>query len=813
VHLLGALGSDVRQAVRVIRRAPGVAAVIMLSIGAGIGVNTTVFSWMQSRLLTPIPAVPRGGDFYLIEPRSETGGYPGMSWPEYRDIAERVPALRDVLAFGMVPINVGAAEWSERTYGILASGNYFSALGLRAAAGRLLVPADTAAPRSEPVVVVSHRFWQTRLAGASSVIGQAIRLNDRPFSIVGVAPAGFGGTVMGLTFDLWIPATAANALDDGPDVLESRSSRGYRALGALAPAATFAESQRQLTAAMQTLAQTYPATNIGITGEMLPQWQSPLGPQRAMTAALAILQGVMLLVLAAVAGNTTNLILARATARQREAAVRSALGASRWRVMSLMLTETVVLALGGTAIGVLIALWGTEAMRAVPMPTPQGLQVSFFTDIDSTSLVFACVLGLIAGIAIGLPPAWQLANAKSQSAFRGGGAVAGRHRLRDILLALQTAIALIVLVVAGMFLKNFAQTKTSDPGFRREGVLLAAYDLRGRTRDVTPATSREFAARLLESLRGLPGVESAALATNVPLDIHGSPSTSFTLEGRARDDSASDRAGMNTVSPGYFQTMGIAIMAGHDFTDLRDTAPPPQVIVNEAFVKRYATGFDPIGRRVTVRSRAFTIAGVVRDSLYNAFGEPPTPFVYFSLRDSPSASTEMHVRVRSGPETGIANAVRAAVRQLAPAMPLYNVRSLDAHVESNLAFQRIPARMFIVLGPLLLGLAALGIYAVASYGVAQRKPEIGMRIALGATASRVARMLAGETMQTVLLGMAGGGAIALLIDSGPLTGDLGSLALVTGIAALFMLVALAACLVPARRASRVDPMTALKSDN
>ena len=261
MHGLTHLAADLRQAFRAIRRAPGVAAVAMVSIGAGIGVNTTVFSWIQARLLTPIPGVARGADFYLIEPRNENGGYPGASWPEYRDLSERVPAFASIAAFNMAPLNVGAAEWSERTYGILASGNYFSALGLQAAAGRLLLPADTSSPRSEPIVVVSHRYWQTRLAGRPDAVGQTVRLNDRQFTIVGVAPRGFVGTVMGLTFDLWIPVTSANALADGPDVLEDRRIRGYQLLGALKPGATIGDAKREVATAMKALGQLYPATN------------------------------------------------------------------------------------------------------------------------------------------------------------------------------------------------------------------------------------------------------------------------------------------------------------------------------------------------------------------------------------------------------------------------------------------------------------------------------------------------------------------------------------------------------------------------
>src|SRR6187455_1863275 len=360
---MGWLG-ELPVSMRALRAMPGVAAVIVASLAIGIGVNTTVFSWNQSRVLDPLPGVARGGDFYFIESKNENGGYPGLSWPEYRDLAERLPSFSNVIAFRMAPLNIGAADWSERTYGALVSGNYFQALGIRAVAGRLFSPEDTATPGGPPAVVVSYRFWKGRLAGADDVIGRTLRVNDRPFTIVGVAPADFYGTVMGITFDVWAPATAVPLIVDGTNELDNRGTRDYMALANLKPGASRAEGQRDLDVAMRDLAVAYPRTNSNITGEVLPQWQQPRGPQQSLIAALAMLQGVMLLVLVLVAGNTTNLVLARASARQREVGVMLALGASRWRIVRLFVTENLILALAGTVLGALIAVWGTTALRS-----------------------------------------------------------------------------------------------------------------------------------------------------------------------------------------------------------------------------------------------------------------------------------------------------------------------------------------------------------------------------------------------------------------------------------------------------------------
>jgi putative ABC transport system permease protein len=364
--------------------------------------------------------------------------------------------------------------------------------------------------------------------------------------------------------------------------------------------------------------------------------------------------------------------------------------------------------------------------------------------------------------------------------------------------------------VAGLFIRSFMQTRDTDPGFRREGVLLAAYDLSGRTS--SPAFNRALAVRLLDRLRTLPGVDSAAIAASVPLDIHGLPSRVFTLEGRARTDEGFDEALTNTVTPGYFSTMGIPFRTGVDFAPLTDETAPPQAIVNEAFVRRYVVDGEVLGRRIQARGGRYLVVGVVGNSLSNAFGEPPTPVIYFSYRDSPQPRGEIHLHASGAADTAIGPEVRRVVRDLDPELPLFNVRSLTDHVETNLIFRRIPTRMFAVLGPLLLMLAAVGIYAVVAYTVSLRTTEIGLRLAVGATARRVVAQFVGQSMGVVGAGALTGWAIAFAGASG-FVPDMGlDAAVFAGVPAILLGVAGLACWLPARRASRVDPVVALRQD-
>ena len=806
---------DGAYACRTLRKMPGLAVVVIASLGVGIGVNTAVFSWIQAVVLQPIPGVENSSAFYLVEPRAETGSYPGASWPEYDDLRQRLTSFQNLIAFRMAPFNFGEADRIERKYGLLVSDNYFSGLGLKPALGHF--PEGDDASERKPVVVISHGFWKAKFNGESNALGQTIRVNDQVLTIVAVAPEDFQGTVLALDFDLWIPSTLASALFPGSRELDDRGERGYALIGNLQTGATAAQAQTELNGAMRQLSQSYPAVSGKFEAELLPYWSAPRGPQRFIVSSLAILQGVTILLLMAVCGNTANLLLARAVARGREIGTRLAIGATRWRVVRLLMTESLLLGLLGAALGVAIAIWGTQALRAVPLPT--FLPIRFQTRVDLMGLAVSVFLGMSCALAFGLAPSLQLVRRDPQSQLRSNFSTASRKRLPRALMAVEAALALMVLLAAGLFFESFRDTKTVDPGFQIEGVLLAAYDLTGvaaghlqMNRTIDPAFSRDFADRVLKRLRELPDVESAAIAAFVPLDIHGLPMRSFDVKGRSRTDGSPDRSLINFVTPDYFHTMRIPQLAGVDFTALDDRTTVPQIIVNQEFIRRYVPGLEPIGRRLQYGKDSFVIAGVVKDSFYDSFGEAPIPIMYFSYRDRPRSAGEIHLKTRAGTETLVAGEVQRVVREIEPGIPIFNVRTLADHVETNSFFRRIPARLFTVLGPLLLLFAAIGIYSVVDNNVTHRITEIGVRLAVGATPRDVVTQVVGETLKVIGVGILAGVLVALIVYIHLVPGGPIDPRVFLGIPAILLFVAATACWLPARRTASVDPMIALRQE-
>ena len=641
-----------------------------------------------------------------------------------------------------------------------------------------------------------------------------MRLNGQTLTIIGIAPEGFQGTTLAVDIELWVPATIAPDLFKGSRELEERGQRGYAVMGRLQPAVTRVQAQTEVNSAMLQLAEIYPESNQKVEAEVLPYWREPRGPQRLLVSGVAILQGLLLVLLLAVCGNTANLLLARAAARTREVGIRLAIGATPSRIVRLLMTENVILGLLGSGVGVLIAFWGSSALRAVRIH--MAFPIRFQTRVDATGLLFSILLGIVCALIFGVAPALQLVRGNAQSKFRSDVTAAPRVRVRNTFMAVQAALALIVLLAAGLFFESFHDTRTTDPGFQVEGVLLSAYDLNGggaghiqANGSVDPVFSRAFADKLLERLRAIPGVESAAIASHVPLDIHGLPMTSFRVEGRP-NYAAPDRALVNFVTPDYFRTMGIPQLAGSGFTALSDATTAPQAIVNEEFVRRFFSDAAPIGRRFRANDRYFTIAGNVKNSFYDSFGEAPIPILYISYRDRPRASGEIHLRTRPGAETLLAGDVRRVLGELEPGVPLFNVRTMSEHLESNLFLRRIPARMFTVLGPLLLFFAAIGIYSVVAYNVAHRITEIGVRMALGATLGDVVRQIVGDTMRVIAAGVGAGLLIAFIIYIHVVPGGRLDLRVFLGIPAILLLVAAAASWLPARRTAGVDPMVALR---
>ncbi len=798
---------DIRYAWRTISKMPLVALVVIVSLGIGIGVNTAVFSWLQAVVLQPLPGVDHPSSFYLLEPRADTGSYPGASWLEYRDLAEGLHSFRELLAFRMVPLNVGDPQQSERRYGLLVSDNYFSALGLRPVLGHF--------PQKDEVVI-SYGFWKARFNRSSNAVGQTLRINDQVIPIAGVAPEGFQGTVLAVDFDFWMPARLAPSLFPGSRELEDRTQRGYSMMGRLRDDTTLRQAQLEVDAAMRRFAQIYPATSGKFEAEVLPYWRAPRGPQRLLATGLAILQGLMLLLLVAVCGNTANLLLARAATRSREVGTRLALGATRWRVVRLLMTESLLLGLLGAGLGALIAVWGSEALRA--MRITMAIPIRFQTGVDATGFALSALLGISSAAVFGIAPALQLVRGDPQAKLRSNSSAVTPSHLRYALMATEAALAMMVLLAAALFFESFQDTRTMDPGFQAEGVLLSAYDLRDGTGHlqadgrIDPAFSRRFADQLLERLRAVPGVESAAIASSVPLDIHGMPIVSFNLPDKEGTTAAPQRALINVVTPDYFQTMKIPLLAGSGFVPLNDTTATPQIVVNQEYLRRFVPNGEPIGRQFRIGATNYAIAGVVKNSFYDSFGEAPIPIIYFSYRDRPRPSGDIHLRTRPGSETLLTNEVRRVVRELEPGIPIFNVRTFAEHLESNLFLRRIPARLFIVLGPLLLFFAAIGIYSVVAYNVSQRMKEIGVRMALGATAGNVVRQMVGETLKVIAYGALAGLLITIIVYIHVVRGGTINLLVFGGVPAILLLVATFASWLPARRSAGLDPMIALRQE-
>ncbi len=799
---------DFRHALRAIRGMPVMAAVIVVSLAIGIGVNTVVFSWVQALVLRPLPGVSGASEVHLIEPRTETGARPGASWLEFEDLRAALAPVTRLVAFRMTPLVIGEAARSERAYGLLVSEGYFSVLGLRPADGRFFTEAETARGAGADSVVVSYEFWRDRL-GRAPVGSQTVRVSDRDLRVIGVTPEGFQGTVLGLQFDLWLPAVNAPLVLGGSTELDTRTVRGYYVLGRLPDAAAVARASATVVQEMRTLESRFAEANRGVSAEIMPYWRASRGPQGFLVQALAILQGILLLLLLAVCGNTANLLLARASQRQHEVGVRLAVGGGPARVVRLLLLEVALLALASAALGSLIAVWSARVTRALPLIT-LAFPVRFDSSVDLTTLAFAVALAVMATLAAGAIPAFHLARLDPLRAVRGDGSLLGRPRLRHGLLAAEVAIALVVLLVAGLFYRRFADSEAVDPGFTMEGVLLSAYDLGGQGRDGDDA--RRFAERFLAASSTMAGVEAAAIASSVPLDIHGLPQRSFVIEGRPRLDGGRDRALSNIVTPGYFDVMRIPLLDGRDFSPLGDRSAPPEVIVNAAFRSRYVPDGVVVGRTVESGGRTHRIVGVVRDSTADAFGEPVSPAIFFSYRDWPLLRGELHLRTRAGAEASLGAAVREVARQLEPGLPLFATRTLVEHVEMNLVFRRVPARLFVVLGPVLLVLAACGMYAVVAYAVARRQREIGVRLALGGPASRVAREIAGATLRAIVIGAVVGWLLVYGVYIHIAPGAPVSWLVFGGTPLVLLLVATVACWIPARRVSAIDPTVTLRRE-
>ncbi|MEJ1971228.1 MAG: ADOP family duplicated permease [Lacunisphaera sp.] len=799
---------NLRLAFRTLTKTPGLSLVVILSLAIGIGANTVIFSWLKSVVLHPLPGVT--APVLLVETKDDTGNYVSTSWLEYQDLRELLPSFRLLAAHRTRLLQLGAPGHETPVYAELVSANFFAALGLEPQLGRFFHADEATQPGAAPVAVISHDFWRRNFQGAPNIVGRTLILNSRAFTIIGVTPQGYYGGFNSLALDVFVPATMASELVAASTELTARGNRPYVMLAQLRPDATTGQARGELAAAARQLIATHPETNRGLGYEFLPVWRSPRGGV-TMLASLVTLQVFAGLILVVVCANTANLLLARASVRQREIGVRLALGAGPSRIVRQLLLESVCLALLGAAAGLIVALWGVDLLAQ--MPLPGGLPIRLAPALDWTSLVFAAGVATASGLAFGLAPALQLARRDVVAALAGGhGSVGGRSRLRDVLVGLEVAVALVVLVLAGLFLKSFRNALAASPGFDAGRVALAGIDLGGR--GYNAKTGGLLLDDLLQRLRALPGVAAAAAANYVPLDLHNIPTGVISVAGKEFDPNR--KILYYSVTPGYFATLGIPLLAGTDLAPRARTDLPPDAVIGDEMARRYWPGENPVGRSFEVSGTTYLVAGVARTPKIGRINEAPRPAAWLSMRGQFVSAPILQIRATAGDPRALLPAVRDTIRQLDPELVTLDPRSFVQHIENNLFVERVPAQMLLVLAPLALALAAIGLYAVVAHAVGQRTREIGVRVALGATPACLVALMMWQSLRVVLVGAAAGwigaGAIAWFLHDRFVGVSFGDPLISGGVPALLLAVATLACWLPARRATKVDPMVALRAE-
>jgi macrolide transport system ATP-binding/permease protein len=812
------LFQDIRYGVRTLRKSPAFTAVAVLSLGLGIGVNTAIFSLINAVILRPLPVISEADR--LVWFRAP------LSYPDFEEYRDKSDVFSGIFASGgNTEFSLGGDGEPNLVRGEFVTASYFSTLGVKAAIGRTFQPEEDHTPGAHPVAVVSHNLWQDRFDSDPALVGKTIGLNGLRFTVVGIAPKSFIGTEVGINRDVWVPLMMFSRLNPltgevrnaiQTDRLSNRNIYWLNAIARLKPGVNREQAEAAMTTIAAQVAKSHPESEleerlrsvrlVPVAGGLDPRDREDALP---IAGLLLVVVGLVLLIACA---NVASLLLSRATLRQKEVAVRQALGASRSRLIQQFLTESVLLSLLGGAVGLLLGLWTTDVIQSLSSATPLA---SVDMSLDYRVLGFTFLISIATGVVFGLAPALQASRPDLIPALKNDATMMGtyrRSRLRSAFVIAQVTLSVVLLIGSGLFIRSLQNAQAIDVGFDYEHGLTMPLDL-GLLR-YDESKGQELYGRLVEQVKALPGVEQASTVRFLPLGFSYAQREIF-IEGSA-SASESIGVGFNIVGPDYFQTMGIPVLRGREFHAHDRAGSPAVVIINETLARRLWPGDDPIGRRISFNSSTgpySEIVGVAKDGKYSTLGETPRTFIYQHSLQNYSSKMTLVARTAATP-IAMVDAVRSEVRSLEPNLPIADIRTLREHVSLSLLPARLAAGLLGVFGLLALVLATVGIYGVVSYSVTNRTREIGIRTALGAQSGDVLRLVLREGMVIVITGIALGLGLAFgatrLISSFLYGVSATDSITYLGIPVLLAGVALGACFVPAWRATKVDPMIALR---
>jgi predicted permease len=806
---MAGLLQDVRFAIRQLRKSPGFAITAILMLALGICANSTIFSWIDGTMLHPIPRARDTGSLVsIMRGTPSTSPAPPLSYLDYRDLRDRNHSFTGVLAYHHDWLALTGGATPERIYVANVSANFFDVLGIKPFMGRFFLPEEESRAGGFPYIVLSYALWQTHFASDPAILGKSVELAQRPLTVIGVAPEGFINCMPGVRHDAWIP------LDPGINAgrMRQRGNSFLNVMGRLRPGVSRQRATDDLESLMRQIVAEYPGEHLGVNTITLdPLWRSPFGANVFLAASLPILLSFAGVVLLLTCANVATLALVRFVSRRREVAIRQSLGASRLGLMRQMILEGLIVSFGGGALALLLTSWTAKTLALFIPPNANPIVVNGAVGHNVIFGIF--LLALLASAICGALPAWRSSRVSPAEVLKeeAGSVSSGSHnrRLLSGLVVAQIALSLALLVTSGLFLRTLRNMNDTNPGFEQDHVLTASVGL--GIAGYPPNEENRVQHKILERVSALPGVTVASLTDWLPLSFNGRSGIAYP-EGYVPQLHESGDVRRADVTAGFFDTMGMTIVAGRDFTRDDNETAPRVVIVDQTAANRYWPGQNPLGRRLNIYGRLYTVVGVAKNTKHQFINERPEPMIYLSFFQN-SDETTVQVRTEGDPNS-LAPALEQAIHQVDARLPVFDVRSLRDTTQISSTFAVMESTFAMIFAMLALVLAATGIYGVVAYRTQLRTREIGIRVALGAAQHDVLRLVLSQGLRLTCVGLALGLALALGLTrfmTGLLYGVSATDPLtVVSVTALLALIAIAACYLPALKAMRVDPVSAIR---